>query len=111
MATGTDVDWRCEGGHATTSTRGNGSSCAGAPCLALLEQRTRDRLTVVVSAGSGCELPSPLSVGASALPVSAAFWRACLGPLAQVLGDLGHVVFPFDYSGPEMPPSLRTRQK
>ncbi len=33
------------------------------------------------------------------------------GSLAEVLGDLGHGVSPPTYSGPLMPPSLRTRQK
>src|SRR5207249_10357271 len=34
-----------------------------------------------------------------------------LGPLAQVLGDLSHSSASSPYSGPERPPSFRTRQK
>ena len=83
--------------------------------LRALEQVGGDLATRPRAAASPRAAAPRLGAASSAGARSAAgrlgLLRGLLGSLAEVFGDLGHGSLHLTYSGPEMPPSLRTRQK
>ena len=73
-----------------------------------LEQVGRDLALGLAGAARRRRRPARVGVAAGGGRLGAGL----LGSLAEVLRDLGHRRFAsLDHSGPEMPPSLRTRQK